>query len=548
MLCAIGSGVRGADEPAARLAAKARLDFLAAESAGELQDGRLVHGDGDADRMNWVAPSAQPRSLTVEIAISSLGWREFAVQFTPSRSGTVTMHLMGPFEQVDGQVVRQEVLWDALSAKGTKLPNGGFEQLDGPMIRDWENHGASVVMASERLAAVEGRYMARTWHNQRLTVTLQVVGGTPVVVGGHARAAIPPGFVEMARIESRDTPAHRAARRFLRGANFGNYLEAPPDQDWGARYSAEDLEYVRAEGFDHVRLPVAWHHYTSGGPEYRIGRGIFARVDSLVDEATTRGIGIIINVHHFDKFTSQPARERAKFLAMWKQIAEHYADAKDNVAFELLNEPKDAATTEVMNDVYEEAIRVIRKSNPRRVLFVGPGKWNSADELPKLKLPEDDANLIVTVHCYSPMYFTHQGASWTGPDYAVTGIQFPGPPATPLRVPAATPLKPHVLDWIHRYNTLPAGENPSGTRAFSDYLRQAQEWSDYYGRPMHVGEFGCIVKADAASRSRYYRAVRDQLEMADIGWALWDWKAGFRYWNPGTKKPEPGMHEALFGK
>ena len=54
----------------------------------------------------------------------------------------------------------------------------------------------------------------------------------------------------------------------------------------------------------------------------------------------------------------------------------HYAKFPGEVAFELLNEPKDAATTVVLNPIYAEAIRVIRETNPRRVIFVGPGKWN----------------------------------------------------------------------------------------------------------------------------------------------------------------------------
>ena len=41
---------------------------------------------------------------------------------------------------------------------------------------------------------------------------------------------------------------------------------------------------------------------------------------------------------------------------------------------------------------------------------------------------------------------------------------------------------------------------------------------------------------------------RESAEKAGIGWAIWDWKAGFHYWNDKTGKPEPGMHEALFGR
>ena len=78
---------------------------------------------------------------------------------------------------------------------------------------------------------------------------------------GHAQTnPVKPALPEMRRIANRNTPAHQAAKKFLRGTNLGNYLEAPPGQDWGARYSEQDFVHIKAEGFDHVRLPVAWHH------------------------------------------------------------------------------------------------------------------------------------------------------------------------------------------------------------------------------------------------------------------------------------------------
>ena len=55
----------------------------------------------------------------------------------------------------------------------------------------------------------------------------------------------------------------------------------------------------------------------------------------------------------------------------------------------MLNEPKDQATTVVLNPIYAEAIKEIRRTNPRRTIFVGPGKWNQAGELPNLRLPDN---------------------------------------------------------------------------------------------------------------------------------------------------------------
>ena len=105
-----------------------------------------------------------------------------------------------------------------------------------------------------------------------------------------------------------------------------------------------------------------------------------------------------------------------------------------------------------------------------------------------------------------------------------------------------------MLDWIKAYNTLPRESNPCSPRVIQAAVDQVKEWSDYYGRPVYLGEFGAYTTADPASRAHYYHAFREALEAAGIGWALWDWKAGFRYWNEKTNQPEPGMREALFGR
>jgi endoglucanase len=350
----------------------------------------------------------------------------------------------------------------------------------------------------------------------------------------------------MKRITDRNTPAHLAARGFMRGANIANYLEVPPGEGWSTPHTVVDLKLIRAEGFDHIRLPVGWHHYTGPAPDFTLSEKIFAKADEMVTNATALGLNVMINLHHFNEFTTDPAANKAWFLAIWRQVAAHYAGAPAGVAFELLNEPKDAATTVLLNPIYAEAIREIRQTNPQRTIFVGPGRWNSPDELANLRLPDDDDNIIVTLHSYDPMMFTHQGASWAGPDHQVMGIVFPGPPQAPLQPDPNLNLKPYVLDWIHKYNTLPSKSNPSSPQAFLSKIQKAKAWSEEYGRPVHFGEFGAYAKADPASRARYYEAFRQALDAAGIGWAIWDWKSGFNYWDAKNQRPLPGMRQALF--
>lgn len=333
---------------------------------------------------------------------------------------------------------------------------------------------------------------------------------------------------------------------FRRGANLGNYLETPPGQSRGVTVSASEFTTMKREGFDHVRVPIGWHHYTGPAPDFTLSPQIFSQVDFVVTNALAAGLAVIINIHHFDELDHDPAGTTDEFLKIWQQIAVHYQSFPKQLVFELDNEPHENATTAAMNPIYARTIKVIRESNPHRTIFVEPGDWGGIQQLNNLVLPPDD-NVIVSVHCYDPFLFTHQGATWAGPWPRATGIQFPGPPATPLVPAPSLNLPQSSLDWIQRYNTLPKNENPSSPIAFEGKLKYSREWSDYYGRPIHLGEFGCFTTADPESRARFYAAFRRACERDNIGWAIWDWSAGFRYWDKKNNQPMPGMREALFG-
>ena len=513
---------RAAEINPVKLATGARFDLTASASVGTLSAGHVSRGQGSIARQNWLPEGQRERGYSVNFSLNRLASAEIEVRFEPKAAGNVTLSLMGPWEEASkGLLYKAETEWRQIEVTGASIAANGWSALPKPVV---------------------------SWHNRPVALTLQVQAGQPVTLRAQARPVVPAGFVDMKRITRRDTPAHLAAKNFMRGANLGNYLEAPPAQNWGACYSAGDFAHIKAEGFDHVRLPIAWNHHTGPGPDFKLSDEIYGKADFLVTNALANGLNVIMDIHHFDDFTTDLAANSSKFYALWRQIAAHYAKSPAGVAFELLNEPKDAATTTAMNPIYAETIRQIRRSNPGRVIFVGPGKWNQVGELPDLRLPDDDENLIVTLHCYDPFYFTHQGATWSGPDTKVKGIRFPGPPSEPLVPDAALQIRPHVKDWIARYNTLPTERNPSSPSAFKETIRKAKEWSDHYGRPVHMGEFGCFSTADPESRARFYAEFRKALAEAGLGWAIWDWSAGFRYWDQKKGEPMPGMREALFGK
>ena len=123
---------------------------------------------------------------------------------------------------------------------------------------------------------------------------------------------------------------------------------------------------------------------------------------------------------------ADPATERARFLALWEQIATRYADAPATVAFELLNEPEGVFNDDpsLWNALLAETLARIRRSNPERAVLIGPVRWQNLFGLDSLELP-DDPNLIVSVHYYRPLAFTHQGASFSSPRHPI-GVEWHG--------------------------------------------------------------------------------------------------------------------------
>ena len=515
LLIAASQRTHGQEAPA-KLAQEARFDITA---EGEISGGTAVGGGASISRPGWLKDEAQAKAYTVTFPVAPFLSEETAIRFVPKSTGEIQVSLSGRWEEIaPGKRSRQEVEWTSV-------------KLDGA---EW------------KVGAAPSEKSIRTWHDKPVQLQVMATANQPVTIRTTAIPVIPEGQRVMRRITRKDSPAHQALARFRRGANAGNYLEVPPSQNWSVPHSAEDIAQMKKEGFDHVRIPAGFHHYTGPAPEYTIAPAFFKKVDALLEAAKAQKLGAVLNIHHFDPLNDDPAGEKPRFLAIWRQIAERYADSPDSVGFELLNEPHTKATTEVMNGIYAEAIAIIRKTNPKRTIFVGPSRWNQATELPLMLLPDDDENLIVTLHCYDPFFFTHQGASWISRSDGVTGVIFPGPPSEPLNVPEGT--KQDLRDWVERYNTLPTAQNPSSAKAFEAALQLAEKWSEYYGRPIHWGEFGAYTKSDDASRARYYEAFRRAAEAAGHGWAIWDWRAGFRYWDGSRNAPAPGLRDALFAK
>ena len=524
-----------------RVPSEARLWLTVPSGQPPLRDVRI--SAGSAMPAPWEKdPAARERRWEIRFPVRWWSWSELTVQFTPERDVTVELALNGPWAaQENGAMPRQEILWDGLSAEGAELRNGGFEEISNGLPAGWQSPWAPYPAADAwplaKANPLAGTHLAASWCERPLTQSLQLTAGRTVTLRLHAMAAAPPDFTPPKTLGP-DTPAHRALAGLKRGMNLGNGWEHPPDSNWRLRFTTEDVDLIANEGFDHIRVPVAWHFHLKpkAGGGMAIDPALLSELEPVLRRALDRKLHILLDWHHFNDLTKDPAAHTQRFIEGWEAIARHFQDWPPGLFFELLNEPCDALTTEKANPIYQETIAAIRRTNPARILVVSPGHWGVAGELQNLRLPDGDDRIIVTIHCYDPFQFTHQGAGWVGYQ-ALHGIVYPGPPATPLELPDSLRENAGLRDFTERYNTLPAADNPSSAQGIRQALDLARDWSLHFGRPVHLGEFGAHNPGDDESRARYLRDVRTLAEERHIPWALWEWRSTFGYWDPENQRP-----------
>jgi endoglucanase len=297
-----------------------------------------------------------------------------------------------------------------------------------------------------------------------------------------------------------------------RGINFGNALDALDGDGPPLRLEERYFDEVKAAGFDTVRLPVAWSAHAEDSAPYTIGEQFLERVDQAVANALGRDLNIVLNVHHYHGLNLVPDGHADRFVALWRQIAAHFAGHPPRLHFELLNEPRAAMTAQRWNALLPLALTAVRESNPDRVVLIGSAEMNGIDALRTLALPADD-HLMATVHYYAPLGFTHQGAHWVEGSASWLGTT-----------------------W---------GSDADNT-AVEDDLNAAATWAEDHSVALFLGEFGSYEKADMPSRVRWTAQVRKEAERLGIGWAYWDFGTDFGVYEPETGSWREPLRRALF--
>jgi endoglucanase len=296
-------------------------------------------------------------------------------------------------------------------------------------------------------------------------------------------------------------------KRLGRGVNVLGYDPIWKDRSRG-RFGAEHFRLIHEAGFSHVRINL--HPFRDCGST--ITEAYFQTLDWAIEQALVNKLMVILDFHEFNAMARDPNELKERFLAMWTQISQRYRDQPDEVLFEILNEPNGKLTPSLWNEYMREALAIIRRTNPVRTVVIGPAQYNQIGQLDTLELPDADRHIIVTIHSYSPMEFTHQGAPWTSQRDKI-GVSWDG--------------------------------TPRQKEAITAVFDQAQAWSQKHNRPVHLGEFGVYDKAEMPSRVLYLGFVTREAEKRGWSWAYWQFDSDFILYDiPGKRWIEP-VRDAL---
>lgn len=299
-----------------------------------------------------------------------------------------------------------------------------------------------------------------------------------------------------------------------RGVNILGYDSIWKSRD-EARFKAGYFRMLKDAGFSNVRINLHPFRRMNQSNDYALPAAWWETLDWAMTNALQSDLMVILDLHEFGAMGTDPEGNKPKFLAFWRQVSERLRKAPDQVLFEILNEPSRKLTAEMWNQYSHEALALIRKTNPTRTVIIGPAGYNAIGQLNELKLPEDDRNIIVTIHYYSPMDFTHQGASWANRADKL-GVEWQG--------------------------------TDSEKAAVEKDFDKAQTWAKEHNRPLFLGEFGVYDKAPMESRVRYLAFVVGVAQKLGWSWAYWQFDSDFVLYDVKSDKWIEPVRDALTGR
>lgn len=354
-----------------------------------------------------------------------------------------------------------------------------------------------------------------------------------------------------AAVVAQEKPVNLPSRfaHLRHGVNLSHWFSQSADYSRGhldTHTTAQDIALIKSLGFDHVRFPIEPAPLMAGTPDPSIlNSNYLGYVDNALDMILAAGLAVVIDIHPSDEFKLRMARDERSIEAFgkfWRAFATHLRRRDPEVVFlEVINEP-------MVEDAYRwygiqgKLIASIRAGAPNHTIIAAGHRWSGLYEMLFLE-PYADPNIIYNFHYYEPFAFTHQGATWAGPNLPFyKNVPYPSSPE------AVKLVLDTVQDDPARYNLLRYGEENWNAQRIDRELAAAAAWAAKHHVYVTCNEFGAFRKVvKPADRVAWLQDMRKALEKHGIGWTMWDYGGGFSVVTKtnGQAQADPDVVKAL---
>lgn len=312
-----------------------------------------------------------------------------------------------------------------------------------------------------------------------------------------------------------------------RGVNASHWLAQSENRgaERQAYMTEKDFALIAEMGFDHVRLPLEemqlWDEQGNKQQE------AFSLMHFAIEQCQKNNLRIIADLHilrshHFNELADialwNDTVAQQNYIQCWRQLSAEMSKYPDSlVAYEPLNEAV-ADDSEDWNRLINWVVSEIRLLEPTRTIVMGSNRWQSAGTFKDLQIPENDTNIILSFHFYSPLAFTHHDTPWS--EFKELGVTttYPGWTIDTVGVEVTDDAKRETIKNFRSYCTKDTLEME---------IMQAVEVAKAHGLQLFCGEFGCFPTTDMDSRVRWFTDVVDIFSRHNIAWSIWNYKNDF---------------------
>lgn len=329
--------------------------------------------------------------------------------------------------------------------------------------------------------------------------------------------------------------------KILKGVNISGWLSQTSTRKVGvdAFFTKKDVQKLASWGFDHIRLPIdEGEIFTEEGEWKEKERGLIHKAIEWCKELNMRVIldFHILRSHYFNDTENMTLwsseAEQNKLSCMWKKLSAEFNQYPNSLlAYELLNEPV-PDTPGQWNKLSSRLINELRILEQDRMIVLDASSHSSIGALSTLAVPQNDPNIMLSVHFYTPHLLTHYQAGWWPALKRLTiKLHYPGQLVS--RQDVDTIRDSENLRVVNYYNGY------YDKAVLTENIQIALDKSKETGLQIHIGELGCIENTDPTVRQNWMSDVAVICKEHNVAFSVWGYKGGFGIMNDnGTAKDQ----------